>query len=79
MICPKQAPTLVQSNELGGKSQPLIIPSNMNTNQFQILCCSDETGLFGDAFFQGSISWIQYPIQVEIMWPEHHHACVIYV
>ena len=51
----------------------------MNTNQFQILCCSDETGLFGDAFFQGSISWIQYPIQVEIMWPEHHHACVIYV
>ena len=78
MIGPKQAPTLLQSNELGGKSRPLIIPSNMNTSQFQILCGLDETGLFGETFSQGSIFWIQYPIQVENIWPEHQ-SCKCYI
>ena len=74
MIGPKQAPTLFQSNELGGKSRPIIIPSNMNTSQFQILCCLDGTGLLGETFSQGSIS----RSRSRISGLNTNHASVIY-
>ena len=69
MIGPKQAPTLIQSNELGGKSRPLIIPSNMNTSQFQILCGLLNWFIWSNIFLRTHIlDSVSYPGREYLAW-----------